>query len=119
MRYQLLDDALVDAIAESSPADQNDWLFLSESQEFPGYWVVDGIDEEFFYDFEDLLGRYCLVSPVRINALLTEAEELHYKTAFVQSPEHILAQYEALKEDPPVSLRSEEHTSELQSLRHL
>jgi SNF2 family DNA or RNA helicase len=106
MRYQLLDDALVDAIAESSPADQNDWLFLSESQEFPGYWVVDGIDEEFFYDFEDLLGRYCLVSPVRINALLTEAEELHYKTAFVQSPEHILAQYEALKEDPPVSLHS-------------
>src|ERR1039458_7338013 len=104
MRYQLLDDKLVDVIAESSPADQNDWLFLSESQEFPGYWQVDGIDEEFFYDFEDLLGRYRLVSPVRINALLTEAEELHYKTAFVRNPEQI---------------RSEEHTSELQSLRHL
>ena len=105
-RYQLLTDELVEQIDKSSPEDQADWLMLVESQEFPGYWEVEGLDTEFFYDFEDLLGRYRLVSPVRINAVLSKAEELNYKVAFIEDPTHILKEYEALKEPPPVTLNS-------------
>jgi SNF2 family DNA or RNA helicase len=106
MRYQLLTNELVDQIAASSEEDQSDWLLLATSEEFPGYWEVNGLDTEFFYDFEELLGRYCLVSPVRINALLSQAEAMEYKVAFIEDPKTILKDYAALKEPPPVSINS-------------
>lgn len=111
MAYRLLDDALIDEIDASPPEFQNDWLFLVETEEFPGFWKVEGIDHEFFYDFEDLLGAYRLVSPARLDAFLEEAEVRNYKVAFVQPPEQILEAYRALNEVPPVSLNSSlEHT---------
>jgi SNF2 family DNA or RNA helicase len=106
MQYRLLDEALIEEINASSPEDQNDWLFLKETEEFPGYWQVEGIDNEFFYDFEGTLGSYQLVSPARLYGFLEAAKEKEYKVAFVEKPEHILDAYEALNRIPPVSLNS-------------
>jgi SNF2 family DNA or RNA helicase len=106
MAYRLLDDALIDHIAASSSQDQGDWLFLKETDEFPGFWQVEGVDDEFFYDFEDLLGAYQLVSPARLDAFLEDAEARRYKVAFVREPEHILKPFASLNDDPPVTLNS-------------
>lgn len=105
MGYQLLTDSLVDAIAEDVDH-HGDWLILSESHEFPGYWQVDCLDDDFFYDFEDTLGRYRLVSPARINAFLSQADKLKYEVVWEQDPEHILESFEALKAEPVISLHS-------------
>jgi SNF2 family DNA or RNA helicase len=106
MAYQLLTDELIDRIDTSAPEFQGDWLFLKETSEFPGFWQVEGVDDEFFYDFEDILGAYRLVSPARLDSFLAEAEKRRYQVAFVQEPERILDGFQALNEDPPVSLSS-------------
>lgn len=105
MEYQLLTDSLVESIA-ADVDHHGDWLILSESQEFPGYWQVDCLDDDFFYDFEDTLGRYRLVSPARINVFLEQADGLQYRVVWGEDPEHILQAFESLRAEPSVSLNS-------------
>src|ERR1035437_4271228 len=106
MRYRMLNDELVDEISSASKENQNDWLILTLSEEFPGYWDVEGLDTEYFYDFEDMLGRYGIISPARINAFLKVAEERRYRVAFTEDPSLVLDAYALLKLPPPVKLNS-------------
>lgn len=106
MRYQILDDALIEHIDQSDPIDQADWLILTESKEFPGHWLVDGLDPEFLFDFEDMLGRYRLISPTRIDEFLQEVENKKYHVVFAEDPVNLLDAYKALKQEPPLDLNS-------------
>src|SRR6185437_15800483 len=65
------------------------------------------LDADFFWDFEDVLGRYRIISPVRIEEFLKVAKEKHYKVVFGEPPEQILDAYAKLKELPDVTLNSD------------
>lgn len=106
MAYRLLTDELIAEIDASPLEDQNDWIILGESEEFPGFWKATGLDQEFFYDFEDILGRYRLVSPARLDLFLEGAEERRYRVAFVEEPTRILTLFDELRKVPPVTLHS-------------
>lgn len=106
MHYQILDDNLVEEISRSPEEAQRDWLILTYSEEFPGFWNVEGLDREFFYDFEDLIGRYRILSPSRVDSFMKEAETREYKVAFTESPEEILEAFAKLKDPPPFELNS-------------
>lgn len=106
MRYRLLDDQLIEQIASLDKSEQSDWLILSASEEFPGYWDVEGLDHEFFYDFDEIIGRYRLLSPARVSEFLEVSEKKNYRVAFTEDPQVMLGVYEHLKDPPPVHLNS-------------
>jgi SNF2 family DNA or RNA helicase len=106
MRYQTLTGELIEEILTASLEDQSDWLILTESEEFPGYWTVEGLDAEFFYDFEEMLGAYRIIAPARIDEFLKYADSKGYKVVFTVDPERILTVFDDFRKDPLVSLHS-------------
>lgn len=105
-RYQLLSEDLLDKIEGSPRADQEEWLFLSESDEFKGRWQVDALWPEWFQDLEPLVGAYRTVSPAKLDEFLSFSKDAGYKIVFVDEPESILESYERLHEPPLFSLSS-------------
>jgi hypothetical protein len=106
MKNQIVTEALLDDIEVLEPGDQALWLFLEQSEEFRGYWEVSSIYPEFFFDFEDIVGSYKLVSPITIADFSDRADELGYHVAFTEPPDSIMESYEKLTIAPDVSLNS-------------
>lgn len=105
-RYRLLTEALLDEI-ERQPRDvQEEWLFLSVSDEFKGRWEVSALWPDWFFDFEPIVGHYRTVSPAKLDEFLTFAEDGGYRVVFEDPPEDILASYDSLRDPPPFSLNS-------------
>lgn len=102
----IVTDEILDHIESLPYTEQGGWLFLVESDEFTGYWEVQGLDPSFFFDFEDMIGPFRLVSPVTVNDFLELAEEYGYQVLFMEDPTKILDAYEYLKEPPNISLNS-------------
>lgn len=103
---QIVTPQLLREIEESSEGEQLSWLFLIQSDEFKGYWEVQALDPTFIFEFEDLIGRTRLVSPVTISEFLELADDTGYKVAFMEDPAAILSAYDYLKDTPNVSINS-------------
>ncbi len=105
-RYQLLSEALLDEIEKLDRDGQEEYLFLSASDEFRGRWEVSALWPDWFFDFEPIVGHYRTVSPAKLDEFLTFAEDGSYKIVFEDEPADILAAYEALRNPPPFALNS-------------
>ena len=105
-RYQLLSEDLLDKIEASPRASQEEWLFLSESDEFTGRWEVTALWPDWFFDFEKIVGHYRTVSPAKLEEFLSFAAKGGYKVVFTDPPEAILEAYSRLHDPPPFSLNS-------------
>src|SRR5208282_585387 len=105
-RYRLLTESLLDEIEGQDRDRQEEWLFLSVSDEFRGRWEVSALWPGYFFDFEPIVGHYRTVSPAKLEEFLSFAEDGGYKIVFEDEPEDILAAYESLKDPPPFSLNS-------------
>ncbi len=86
--------------------EQSQWLFLIQSENFKGYWEVQGLDSSFFFDFEELIGSFRLVSPAIIDQFLAQAQELDYQVAFFDDPDEILDAYKYLNTIPNIHINS-------------
>jgi SNF2 family DNA or RNA helicase len=106
IRYQLLSEDLLDKIEASPRALQEEWLFLSESDEFKGRWEVSALWPDWFFDFEEIVGHYCTVSPAKLGEFLSFATKGGYKVVFTDPPETILDTYSHLYDPPPFFLNS-------------
>jgi SNF2 family DNA or RNA helicase len=100
---KVLDDNLIDQIA-SGEAER--WLILEEHPDFPGRWLVQSLRKGFIFDFEDVVGAYRSVAPATLEAFLERAYDLDYEVAFGEEPTKILKTYEALNDQPSVSIKS-------------
>ena len=105
-RYQLLSEDLLDKIEGLPRAGQEEYLFLSASDEFKGRWEVTSLWPSWFFDFQDIVGHYRSVSPSRLDGFLSFATDGGYKVIFSDPPESILDAYEHLQDPPPFSLQS-------------
>jgi len=105
-RYELLSENLLDKIERLPRAGQEEYLFLSESDEFKGRWRVDALWPEWFYDFQPLVGAYRTVSPAKLDEFLSFSKDAGYKVVFCDEPESILSAYKHLRDPPPFSLNS-------------
>jgi SNF2 family DNA or RNA helicase len=102
--YEVLTPQLVDTIEESESDQQ--WLFLDESDEYQGCWQVDGLSQEYFFDFEEIIGPHRLLTPIKLQEFMDICEWGEYRPVFMEDPLHITEFYEHLLEEPNVSLRS-------------
>jgi SNF2 family DNA or RNA helicase len=105
MDFQLLTDELLEAIA-ADVDHHGDWLLLYASEEFPGYWEIESLDPDFFYDFENIVSRWRIVSPPRLDEFMEKARELHYQVAFFEHPDPIINAWADLNKTPDVTLNS-------------
>lgn len=108
MRYELLTEELEDQIAAADEDEQSYWLILDEHPDYHGFWIVQSLFPYFQFDFEDLIGPYRAVSPVRLGEFLDRCEESGYRVAFVEDPQTILAYYERLNTLPPFGINGGE-----------
>ncbi|WP_028058408.1 helicase-related protein [Candidatus Solirubrobacter pratensis] len=106
MSYALLDDALIDEIASSSPADRESWLILEAHERYLGHWEVNSLGDFFRFDLRDIIGPHRVVSPANLEEFLRAAEEHGYRVAFGEDPEAVLAPFTRLAEAAPVTLTS-------------
>lgn len=97
----------MDHIASLPEKEQGDWLVLSEHPDFRGCWKVDSLNQGFYFDFEEIVGRYRTVSPAKLSKFLDHANDLQYHVCFEDDPFAILEAFEHLNEPPPFSLNSE------------
>jgi SNF2 family DNA or RNA helicase len=106
--YKILTEELADEIVALPETEQSDWLFVYPHEEIRRAWHVEGFDDEFFYDFEDTIGRYCTVVPSNLDAFLDEARDLNYNVAFLEDPAPTMEWYHSLRDRrPPVELNSD------------
>lgn len=105
-RYQLLTEDILDQIEISPRASQEEWLFLSESDEFKGRWEITSLWPDWFFDFEPIVGHYRTISPAKLEEFLDFATEGGYKVVFTDPPEEILSAYEHLRDPPQFVLNS-------------
>jgi hypothetical protein len=75
-KHRILDDELVEHIAGLSVKEQGGWLFLAPHPEYEGRWYVDALNQGFYLDFEEVIGKYRTVSPATLGTFLSHAEEL-------------------------------------------
>lgn len=104
---QIVTPQLIDHLESLSRSEQSLWLLLEPSQEFRGYWQVDGLWPEWFIELEPYVGHYRLVAPAGLEEFLETAGHFGYKVAFVEDPAGILDSYDVLKQDPVVALTSD------------
>jgi SNF2 family DNA or RNA helicase len=65
-KHRILDDELVEHIAGLSVKEQGGWLFLAPHPEYEGRWYVDALNQGFYLDFEEVIGKYRTVSPATL-----------------------------------------------------
>lgn len=105
--YRVLSDEVLDEIESLPLKEQRDYLFLEPHPRFPGRWHVDGVDSSFFFDFEEEIGQYRVVSPSSLAQFLERADDLRYKVIFVEDPASILDAWDHLNDPPEFSLNSD------------
>lgn len=105
-RFQIATEDLFESLADLPRALQAQWLFLDSSEEFKGRWGIDALWPEWYFDFEQIVGRYKTVSPAQLSDFLDTAGSLNYKVVFLDSPENILDSYKHLSDPPPFSINS-------------
>ncbi len=88
--HRVLDPDLIEFIANLPEKEQGEWLILSPHPQFKGRWVVDSLRPGFFFDFEDLIGRFRTISPAKLDQFFAYAQELKYEVVFSESPYEIL-----------------------------
>src|ERR1700752_349508 len=103
MNYRLLTDELIDEIAAS---DSERWIILDPHTNYPGYWKVQSLDPNYIFDYGELIGPHCVVSPADLPTLFEISEAKSDKVAFGRDPLQILEAYEKLDEPPSVTLNS-------------
>src|ERR1700752_35495 len=103
MNYRLLTDELIDEIAAS---DSERWIILDPHRNYPGYWKVQSLDPNYIFDYGELIGPHCVVSPADLPTLFEISEAKSDKVAFGRDPLQILEAYEKLDEPPSVTLNS-------------
>jgi SNF2 family DNA or RNA helicase len=106
-KHRILDGNLIEHIERLPEKEQSNWLFLGPHPRFDGRWYVDALDQSFFFDFEEMIGRYRSVSPAGLQEFLDRADELGYEVAFEEEPEKILDVWENLRQPPEFSLNSD------------
>jgi SNF2 family DNA or RNA helicase len=104
---QLLDEDLMQHIANLDPDEAGSWLILAPHPDYIGAWYVDSLDPSFFFDFEDLIGEYRVVFPATLEEFKQRADELTYEIAWTANPSDVLAEYDSLREPPPFSIVSD------------
>ncbi len=105
--YEVLTDELMEEIASASDEEQRHWLILSDSLDFVGFWRVDCLDAEFFFDFEEVIGSYRLVDVHSYARFSDLASSLGYRIAFDSDPRHRFDERTRLGDPPPFALRSD------------
>lgn len=106
-RFIVFDDpADIEAITSLPDDEMARYLVLEEHPEFGGYWLVNGFNNDFFFDLESIIGSYCTVSPFGLDEFLAAAGQAGYYVAFLDPPERILTAFEHLSDVPPVSINS-------------
>jgi SNF2 family DNA or RNA helicase len=104
--YRVVDDELIERL-RSDETERKNWLFLEESSQFKGKWVVDAFTQAFFFDMRDLIGAHKTISPAKLEEFLDLADNLGYDVAFLEDPLNILGPYEALNEPPEITINSQ------------
>lgn len=94
-------------IAGLEDNEQARYLFLEEHPEFTGFWLVNGLTDDYFFDLEDIIGSYRTVSPVGLDKFMAAANEAGYHVGFIDSPQKVLDYYAHLNDPPPVSINSD------------
>lgn len=102
--YKILTPELVEEI-DADESDQR-WLFLEESDEYRGCWHVDGMTEEYFFDFEEIIGSHRLLTPNRLVDFTTICKNGEYIPVFIEDPISILDFYDGLNAEPTIDLNS-------------
>lgn len=105
MNYHLVDEELIEK-CERSAGERERHLFLEPSSEFIGFWQVNSLNPNYFFDLRDIIGPYKVVAPADLQALLDACKTSGYEVAFFEDPIGILNAYEALNEPPPFALNS-------------
>lgn len=105
--YRVLDLELIDHLEGLPEKEKGDWLILSPHPRFEGRWLVDSLHAGFFFDFEDLIGKYRTLSPAGLQEFLDKAEDLRYHVVFEEEPEKILDAWADLNNPPEFSLNSD------------
>lgn len=103
----ILTDEIIEEIVTLPEKEKRDYLFLTPHDKYAGRWYVDALDQSFFMDFEDLIGKYRTVSPATLQAFLDHARDLHYKVYFDDDPTKILGAWEHLNDPPKFFLNSD------------
>lgn len=102
--YRILDDELIEELAGAE--DRDTWLVLEPHPDFPGQWIVQSLDQNYLFDFKDLIGSYRSLAPSKLEAFVQECNERGYKAAFSENPEKILDAYSGLSTVPEIDLDS-------------
>lgn len=103
----ILDDPLIEKIANLDPKEQRDYLFLAPHGKYAGRWFVDSLDPSFMFDFEDVVGRHRTVSPASLDRFKAHADDLGYNVIFEDDPANILSAWDHLNDPPQFSLNSD------------
>lgn len=106
-KFCLLDEELLNEFESLSDTEQKDWLFVEPSEDFERAWKVDCFDPDFFYDFEDVIGAYSVVTMRNLDQFLDHAVDLKYKVVFTEDPQPVFDWWSTLRRVPDFSLNSE------------
>lgn len=101
-KIKVLDDDLIDEIVEG----EENWLILTPST-FKGFWTVVSIDPSFFFDFQDIIGPYSIVSPATLPQFQQRCIELDQKYVFDEDPSEELERWAHLNDPPAFSINSD------------
>ena len=103
----VLTENAIDYICDTlSPEEQASWVFLQLSDEYRGFWEVGSFQPNYFFDLEELIGPYRLVSPATLEDFFKLASQKGYKIAFAEDTTAILDKYAYLSLEPNVELHS-------------
>jgi SNF2 family DNA or RNA helicase len=106
-KYLIASEDLFDELDRLDRTNQAQWLFLDPSDDFKGRWSIDSLWPEWFFDFEEIVGRYRTISPAKLSDFLQCARELDYRVVFLDEPEAVLDAYKHLSDPPPFEIRSD------------
>jgi SNF2 family DNA or RNA helicase len=107
LKARVLDDELFEHIASLPEKEQWDYLFLTRHPRFEGRWEVNALNQAFFFDFEEQIGKYRTVSPASLERFLERADDLDYQVVFEEDPLLILNAWGDLNEPPAFKLDSD------------
>jgi SNF2 family DNA or RNA helicase len=106
-KWSLVSEELIDEFEGFDQSKRGSYLWLTPSDEFKRAWSIECFDPDYFYDFEEIVGRYSTVTISRLATFLDRAEELGYSVVFLEDPTPIIDWWKHLRKPPEFSLNSE------------
>lgn len=106
MDYQLFNEDLMKEM-RADPEGLGDWLILQPSDDYPGYWEIEAVYDDYLSQFEDLVGNYRVISPARLDIFMERVDKGDFKVAFTEDPTAMIELVKSWNSTPPVELQSE------------